>query len=145
MPNVGRPPVNSPYKVQRQPGTPAAGDAFEAAWDSREVAPYGFVGITAKAKVAVNAKAVQIAIYHLSDGRSTQVDVIGAPIISGNVSAKWCAKPFREGNCEEGAYHFVVSTGAFKGESARPLVIRRTVNTNRNTFTPAPAKPPVKF
>lgn len=138
MPNIGRPPVNSPYKVQPYREETKKGQDFEASWNMHEAKAHSFVGMHAKAIKTLNVKAVQFTIFFVKGTQKIQVGTVGAPLINGKAEAKWCAKPFDENKANEGVYHFTVSTGAFKGETSKPLVL-----TSIDTFTTAAPKPKV--
>ena len=140
MTNIGRPPVNSPYKVQPYREETKKEQDFEASWNMHQAKPHSFVAINAKATKTMNAKAVQFTIFFVKGTQRIQVGTVGAALIDGKAEAKWCAKPFDENKANEGVYHFTVSTGAFKGETSMPLVL-----TSIDTFTAAPPKPKVVF
>ncbi|MCD9188201.1 MAG: hypothetical protein LUM44_17420 [Pyrinomonadaceae bacterium] len=140
MTNVGRPPVNSPYKVQPYREETKKGQDFEASWNTNQARPHSFVVMKAQATKAMNANAVQFMIFFVKGAQRIQVGTVGAALTDGKAEAKWCAKPFDENKANEGVYHFTVSTGAFKGETSMPLVL-----TPIDTFTAAQPKPKVVF
>lgn len=140
MTNVGRPPVNSPYKVQPYREETKKGQDFEASWNVHQARPHSFVVMNAKATNTMKVNAVQFTIFFVKGAQRIQVGTVGASLIDGKAEAKWCAKPFDENKASEGIYHFTVSTGAFKGETSMPLVL-----TPIDTFTAAPPKPKVVF
>lgn len=140
MTNVGRPPVNSPYKVQTYREETKKGQDFEAKWNVNQAKPHSFVVMSAQATKTMKATAVQFTIFFVKGAQKIQVGTVGASLINGKAEAKWCAKPFDENKANEGVYHFTVSTGAFRGETSLPLVL-----TAIDTFTAAPQKPKVVF
>ena len=140
MNNLGRLPVNAPYKVQRQPGQDEKNMDFDASWDAEQVAPNGFVGVKIAARTAISAKTVEVRIFQYADNRKNEAGFIVAPLVNGKALVQWQAKPLQKGNFETGIYHFEVSAGHYKGETVRPLVIRDLVG-KRNVSSFETARP----
>ncbi len=140
MNNLGKLPVNAPYKVQRQPGQKEENTDFDASWTTEQVAPNAFVGMKIAARTAVAAKNVEVRVFQYVDNRKNEAGFIIAPLIDGKAVVQWHAKPVQKGNFEAGIYHFEVSAGHYKGETTRPLVIRDLVG-KRNVSSFETARP----
>jgi hypothetical protein len=147
MKSVGRPPVNAPYKVQRQNNQDGGKKlVFDCSWEVGQAPINTLVGVKAVSRVMVEGKTAEIKVFQVLDGQRISVDLIEAPVVENKISTHWRTKPAKSGNFEAGVYHFEVSVGGYTGETVKPLLLRDVmVNRNQSTFESAKAKPKVVF
>ena len=111
---------------------------FDAKWGAGQTAPNSPVGIIAASRKQLESKFVKIEIYQVLDGRKYDVCSFQAPILGGvKVDHLWTADPVKDGNFEDGIYHFHISAGLFWGETQIPLLIRDITGRNLDGYMPA--------
>jgi hypothetical protein len=144
---VGRPPVNAPYKVRRDPNQNGKKLVFEAMWKVEKAPPNTEVGLLAISKVTVEGTTAQIRIFQVLGERKIAVgEVLYAPYENGKVETVWRTMPVKGGDFEAGEYHFEVSVGSNYGETTKGLLLRdTTVRLNQSSFETAKPKPKVVF
>lgn len=136
--NRARTPVNPAYKVRPYYVPDNTKKVFDAKWGAGQTAPSSPVGIIATSRSRLESKFAKIEIYQVLDGQKYDVCSFQVPIVGGiKVNHLWTADPIKDGNFEEGIYHFHISAGLFWGETQTPLLIRDISGRNVDMYMPA--------
>jgi hypothetical protein len=134
MPVKGRPRVNAPDIIRRQP-TIGTKLVFDARWDVKEAPPNTEVGLSAVSTIKIEgAASAIIRIFHVNGKVFSPVATLKAPYANGKVTAKWRTAAVKGGSYQDGEYYFEVTVAGYLGVTAEPLVLRDASKRDQSSY-----------